>query len=659
MADADLIAALLLPLPPWLGFWIFRRKGRVGLSYGCFLGGILAVLALPWAHLTGLPVPTAQLGGALFGFTLYLQAQREGVAGIRRLAVGVGGATIFLALLLVRLHLPWVEVLRFWFGAALEALLWLICSDLAYRWTRGRHLELRMPVVGAVALGLGALAQSLLPARLPGLSWPAALLGGLLLGLVALQQLRWLREQGAWVEGRGQGLRLALALLESGGKAEAPPLALGLAPRQALWLVDDAGRVLESNGLLSRLVGLPRYRLRGYAVDSLFQGGELPVWEAIRSQVLQFGCAKVPATQVSEDGTFSQVTLEAVAFDRGMALLWLADPSPGALVLGGGTGLHRLGGGEDSRRLEANAMLALSTAIGRLAQEPLDGPLGRVAGMASGAFSRLAPAPERPGPLGARALLESQLPTLRQLLPTAGGTLTLRAQDLSLRVEATLLQRISTQLLLLALERGGRGELVLALDGVDLGGRGFALLQVEAADWEAPRPRHLFGLGWLRQAVVDAGGLLELEQDTTSVQPRVYLPVAASARPLEGPLLLGRTLWVVDRDPLVREALSDLVQRLGGQVQAFEGLRQLLRNSRGESQPDVLVLERTPRLERFHRALRSFQKEPIPTLVIGMGQPLPLNPAALGLQRLGFLDKPFGPEEFARSVLALLRGPAG
>lgn len=657
MADADLIAALLLPLPPWLGFWIFRRKGRVGLSYGYFLGGILALLALPWAHLTGLPVPTAQLGGALFGFTLYLQAQREGAAGIRRLAVGVGGATLFLLLLLLRLRLPWVEVFRFWFGAAVEAVLWLVCSDLAYRWTRGRNLELRMPMVGAVALGLGALAHALLPSRIPGLSWPAAILGGLLLGLVALQQLRWLRDQGAWVEGRGQGLRLALALLEPGGKAESPALALGLAPRQALWLVDDAGRVLESNGLLSRLVGLPRYRLRGYPVDSLFQGGETPVWEAIRSQILQFGCAKVPATQVSDDGSFSQVTLEAVAFDRGMALLWLVDPSPGALQLRGGTGLHQLGGGADSRRLEANARLALSAAIERLSLEPPDSPMGPMAGLAKAAAARLTPPPPMPEGLEAKPLLESLLPSLQRLLPSSGAALSLRVQPLPLRVEAGHLQRIATQLLLLALERNNQGELTLALDGVDLGGRGFALLHVEGGDRNTPQARPLFGLGWLRQAVVDAGGLLELEQDLRSVHPRVYLPVAASPRPLTGPLLKGRTLWVVDRDPLVREALTQLICRLGGQAQAFEGLRQLLHESRDGSPPHALVLERTARLERFHGALRAFQKVPIPTLVLGMGQPLPMNPAALGLQRLGFLDKPFEPDEFARSVLALLRGP--
>ncbi|HEY3399294.1 MAG TPA: hypothetical protein VGK03_01570 [Geothrix sp.] len=657
MAYADLISALLLPLPPWLGFWIFRRKGRVGLSYGYFLGGILAVLALPWAHLTGLPLPAAQLGGALFGFTLFLQAQREGVQGVRRLAVGVGGASLFLALLLIRLHLPWQEVLRFWIGAAIEALFWLVFSDLAYRWTGGRQLELRMPLVGAATLGVGALAQLLLPPGSPRLSWPSALLAGLLLGLVALQQLKWLREQGAWVEGRGRGLRLALALLEKAGPAELPGLALGLDPRQPLWLVDDQGRVLESNGPFSQLVGLPRYRLRGYPLDALFQGGETPVWEALRGQLLQFGSASLTATQVSEDGTFRHVALEASAFDRGMGLVWIADATPGTVALQGGSGSSHPGGDEERRRLNANAMLVLATASDRLLSDTPAGPLRQAAERVREAAARLSPPAAARGPLDARATLAAQLPGLRKILPP-GRTLDLRAADLSLAVDPAVLQRIATQLLLHALERRSREDLLLVLEPVDLGGHGFGLFQVEA-DGGAGWSRELFGLGWLRQSVLDAGGLLELEQVAHGgVRPRVYLPTFAPARPMEGPLLAGRTLWIVDRDPLARGALADVVQGLGGRVEAFEELTDLLRGSREQAQPDVLVLERTPKLERFHRTLRAFQKEPIPTLVVGMGQPLPVDPGSLGLSRIGFLEKPFESGAFARSVLALLRGPA-
>jgi FixJ family two-component response regulator len=127
-----------------------------------------------------------------------------------------------------------------------------------------------------------------------------------------------------------------------------------------------------------------------------------------------------------------------------------------------------------------------------------------------------------------------------------------------------------------------------------------------------------------------------------------------SARPLE-----GRHIWVVDQDSLAREALMTLIHLRGGHVQAYEDLRHLLRESRGQRQPDVLVLERTPRLERFHRSLRAFQKEPIPTLVMGMGQPLPVNPSSLGLRRLGFIEKPFRIGTFLESVMALLHQPPG
>jgi len=656
MAFADLISALLLPLPPWLGFWIFRRKGRVGLSYGYFLGGILAVLALPWAHLTGLPLPAAQLGAALFGFTIFLQAQREGVQGARRLAVGVGGATLFLALLLVRLHLPWQEVLHFWIGAALESLLWLILSDLAYRWAHGRQLELRMPIVGAATLGAGALAQALLPPGAPRLSWPSAILAGLLLGMVALQQLKWLREQGAWVEGRGQGLRMALALIEKTGPAELPGLAVGLDPRQPMWLVDDQGRVLESNGPFSQLMGLPRSRLRGYAMDALFQGGDLPVWQAVREQLIQFGSASVAATQVSEDGTFSEVILEAAAFDRGMGLVWIASPAAGALALQAGPAL-RSGGDEERRRLGANALLALAGASDRLRAEAPAGPLREASGRVREATLRLSPAAPSRGPVEGRAALEALLPGFRRILPPA-RKLDLQAADLSLGVEPEALKRIATQLLLHARERTGREDLVLTLEAADLGGHGFGLLYAATTGGAGTWSRDLFGLGWLRQSVLEAGGMLELEQDgRTGVRPRVYLPAAVSARPLEGALLSGRTLWIVDRDPLARGALVDLTRWLGGRAEPFEDLPQLLRGSRGQPQPDVLVLERTPKLERFHRSLRAFQKEPIPTLVIGMGQPLPMDPASLGLRRIAFLEKPFESIAFAQSVLALLRGP--
>jgi PAS domain-containing protein len=662
MAVADLIAALLLPLPPWLGFWIFRRKGRIGLSYGYFLGGILTMLALPWAHLASAPVPTTQLGGALFGFTLFLQAQREGVQGVRRLALGVGGATGFLVLLLVRLRLPWQEVPRFWGGAALEGLLWLLFSDLAYRWAKGRQLEVRMPLVGAAAMGMGALAQLLLPAGAARLPWAAALLAGILLGLVALQQLRWLRSQGAWVEGRGEGLRMALALLEQKALDPPPALTLGLDARQPMWLVDAQGRILESNGPFSQLAGLPRHRLRGYALDAIFQGGDTPVWEDLRNQLLQYGCGSVQATQVSEDGTFRQVGLEASTFDRGMALVWTRETATGSLSLSGGGSLES-GGAEEVRRRRANALLAMSAAMQRFQSEVPGGSLRSAVDQVEAAVARLEPSAssETSKPvLDGRMALARILPRIQQILP-AGGSLRLNAAELPLAVHEEVLGRIATHLALHALEHSPEGRLSLVLEPVDLGSRRFGLMHVQAAPGKTRRVSAIFGLAWLRQSVQDVGGLLELDQDAEGgIRPRVYLPTssgtvtAMSVRSLE-----GRHIWVVDQDALAREALMTLVRVAGGQAQAYEDLRGLLRDSRVQRQPDVLILERTPRLERFQRSLRAFQKEPIPTLVMGMGHPLPMNPNALGLRRLGFIEKPFPVGTFLESVLALLHQSNG
>lgn len=657
MGLQDLIAALLLPLPPWLGFWIFRWKGRVGLSYGYFLGGILAVLALPWPRISGHPVPTALLGSALFGFTLFLQAQREGVQGLRRLGVGVGGATLFELLLLLRLGLPWGTIPRFWAGALLESLLWLLLSDLAYRWTRGRFLEFRMPLVGACALGLGALAQRALPLDVPHLPWPAGLLGGLLLGLVALQQLRWLQAKGAWVEGRGQGFRTAMALLEQGRTPEAPVLAFDFDPRQPQWLVDEKGRVLESNGPFSRLVGLPRHRLRGYALNGLFQGGEIPVWEALRAQLLQQGFGRIQATQVSQDGAFQEVRLEAAVFDRGMALLWLADPAEGTLSLRTGGGFPGLGSDEAERRSALNALATLIPSAELVLAEAPSGPAAEAATRILEAAHRLRPSSgEAAGaPIEAAAVLAGLGPRFQAMLRT-GLRLEIDAAPLSLSIAPESLRRVATLLLLHAAERAKNG-LRLRLEAVNLGGRTWGVLSSEPTDPEGRLPRGMQGLGWLRGEVRAARGLVELEQDPQGgLRPRAYLPSGFPETPLPPKPLAGRRIWVADRDLLLRETLAALIRRNGGEATTFAELTDLLRGSRASDRPDALLLERTPQLERFHHALRKFQREPIPTLVMGEGQVLPLDPASLGLKRLGFVEKPLPEAELLHGLLALL-GP--
>jgi hypothetical protein len=662
MGMTDLLAAIMLPLPPWVGFWVYRRKGRVGLSYGYFLGGILAVLTLPWATMTGLPIPAPQLGGALFGFTLFLQAQREGAQGIRRLGVGVGGSTLFVLLLLLRLHLPLRGVIHFWGGALVEGLLWLLLSDLAFRLARGRQLEVRMPVVGASALVGGALLQFLLPAALPRLSLPAAGIAGVMLGWVALQQLRWLREQGAWVEGRGQGLRLALALIEKGSSTEGPALSLGLDPRQPMILLDAKGRILESNGPFNNQVGMARHRLRGYALNALFQGSDLPVWDSIRGQLEQYGCATLQATQVSEDGSFQGVTLQSSSFDRGMALLWVGDTVPGSLTLRGGEGAQTPAGEDAVRRHSLNALMALSLTQDQLARTSQASHWAEAAERLAMVASRLAPGRLQSldqATHEAGVVLERLQPKLHSLLP-ADCSLEVQADALPLRTPQDTLERIVIHLLLHALQGSSQAPLTLSMTRVDLGGRIYGLLQVQNA--QATPARTIFGQSWLRQAVMEAGGLLELDQDATKgLQPRVYLPVDVPSENTSPEALKGHCIWIVDQDPLAQETLKKMVELAGGEAVAFPDLRLLLAESRRQPAPAALVLERTRSLERYQRALRTFQKAPIPTLVMGMGQPLPINPADMGLRRLGFIEKPFSPTLMIESLLALLHasGPQG
>jgi hypothetical protein len=288
------------------------------------------------------------------------------------------------------------------------------------------------------------------------------------------------------------------------------------------------------------------------------------------------------------------------------------------------------------------------------------GPLREAVARLREAGTRLGQAVPLRATANGKAVLESLLPTFLPLLP-GGAELSLQADSLLLAADPTQLKRITTQLLLHARERAEGKGLCLSLTAVDLGGRCFGLLQVEPVAAGAGKAREFFGLGWLRQAVLEAGGLLELDQDGRgSLRPRVYLPAVGEPGQAPAPTALeSRTVWVVDQDPLVRGTLTDLVARLGGCALAFEDLRHMLRESHGQPPPDALVLERTPRLERFQRSLRAFGKAPAPTLVLGMGQPLPMNPASLGLRRIGFLEKPFAPETLAQSLLALLRPTEG
>jgi hypothetical protein len=659
MLPENWMLALLLPLPPWLGFWIFRRKGRVGLSYGYFLGGILALLTLPWPHLVGKPFPSAHMGGALFGFTLFLQAHREGGQGLRRLGVGVGGASIFSLLLMLQLEIPLQSLLAFWATAIGEALLWLLLSDLLYALTRGRWLQARMPAVGGLTLTLGSLMLRPWPDELPRLPWPAAALAGVLLGLVALQQLLWLRANGTWVEGRGEALRTALSLLERGEKPEGPSLAYTLEATQGMVLVNEKGLVLEANGPLARAVGFPRHQLRGYRLNQLVQGEGQAVWEDLQTQLLQHGCGKAGGTLADAEGGWAPVTLEAVAFDRNMALVWISSPEPATLALRGSRGSAVLLESQGTSIRLANTLGTILPAAEHILATTQEPETRTAAERILVAAQKVRPSTTDPDvELPALDAMDALIPWLQRMLPPhfkVGH----QGPDLLLRTSPESLKKIATHLLLHARQAITRGTLTLTLTPRVLGGRTWALMGVEVDGPPGRAPRELLGSAWLQEAVRMGRGMLELNQDPEGgLWPSIYLPVVAGPTLIESDPLRGRTAWIVDQDPGVRDALASLVVAQGGRAEAFGELKDMLRASRDLPAPDLLVLERTSQLMRFHRALRGFQREPLPTLVLGNGEALPVNPGSLGLRRLGFLDKPFPSQEFIQSLLALL-SPTG
>lgn len=655
----DLLFALLLPLPPWLGFLIFRRKGRVGLSYGYFLGGILAVLSLPWPEIAGQRMPSAFMGGCLFGFTLFLQAHREGPHGLRRLALGVGGASTFAAILGWQMGLSLHSFAVFWVGSIIEGLLWLLLFDLGFRLTRGKWLQLRIPVTGGVAMLLGTLTHHFLPFNTTSLLPWASMLAGILLGLVALQQLLWLREQGIWVEGRGDGFKIALAMLEQQATPENLSLAYGLDAAQPMLLLNEKGEVLECNGAFGRLVGLPRHQLIGYELVALFQGRDRTVWDDLRSQIQQTGKGRTPATLVSHEGSYQDVTLEATPFDRNMALMWVADRAEGTLSLRIPQGaLVEKTDSEATRREMVNALGTIQPAAEHILKTTTEESTRRAAELIMVAAGRLQPgalASRNYSPLEAGETLQAWLPKLQKMMPP-GIKVDFRAVPLLLRIPKEALERIVTHLALHGRQALKKGTVTLTLESPILGGRHWGLLSLELDGEPGAKVQNLLGLGWMQEQVSSFRGMLELIQEPGgNVWPSIFLPLAEDAPPSLGSPLLLRQVWIVDQDPLVQEALTELVQRAGGEGLAFWDLKDLLKASRSLEPPHILVLERTPKLERFQRAMRGFQREPIPTLVVGDGNAVPVSPLGLGLTRIGFLQKPFSGQEFIQSILALLQ----
>ena len=670
MNSRDLLFALLLPVPPWLGFLIYRYRGRVGIAYGYFLGGILAMLALPWPQM-GKDLPSPHLGGALLGFTLFIAVHLDGGKGMRRLVYGVGGATFFIWLTGGRMGLDMRSVFAFWAMALMDAGLWLLLSDLGYRVTQGRWLAVRMPVTAGLAFLIATDLFRNLPLGASPLSWFASLLAGVLLGLVALQQLLWLRRQGIWVEGRGDGFRVAMAALEGDKPAEGPSLAYAIEARQPMFLVNEKGMLLETNTAFSRLVGFPRNQIRGFLLQDLFQGRDAPAWEDLQEKLRRDFKGSAQATLVRKDSSFQNVRLEAVAFDRNLALVWIADPQPGTLALRGelDAALQTpVLGVQEAGRLAENALGTILPAVEQILEETWNARTRDAAERIMVAAQRLAPAAgRRPGGAAlprvqAAQAMEALLPRLQKMLPPE-FTAAHRTPPLTLFMEPEALQRIATQILLHGRQGLAQGTITLAMAPVFLGNRSWALLTLELTGRPSRWEGDFLGLTWLQDTVREALGILEMEHDGRGfLWPRIFLPCQGLEPDPASRFLNGRSVWIIDQDPQVRGLLCGLVRDAGGEALAHAGLRPFLEGLRRNTLPDILVLERTGRLERFQARLRRLAgpaaeaREPR-ILLLGDGRPWAAGDGSNregGASRVILLGKPFPGQNFLQCLLALL-----
>ena len=112
----------------------------------------------------------------------------------------------------------------------------------------------------------------------------------------------------------------------------------------------------------------------------------------------------------------------------------------------------------------------------------------------------------------------------------------------------------------------------------------------------------------------------------------------------------------------MREALCGLVRGAGGEVQSHTGLRPFLESARRHALPDILVLERTGRLERFQSRLRRLGGRDVPAiLLLGDGRAWSQGDGSNregGPSRVILLEKPFPGQNFQQCLLALLFEPA-
>jgi signal transduction histidine kinase/ActR/RegA family two-component response regulator len=147
---------------------------------------------------------------------------------------------------------------------------------------------------------------------------------------------------------------------------------------------------------------------------------------------------------------------------------------------------------------------------------------------------------------------------------------------------------------------------------------------------------------------------------TVLLQPTGALPALTEVPPGDPLPLRGQTIWLLDDDDAVREALSDRLSAWGAQVRQHARLAELDDTlTAGVPPPDWLLTDhRLPEGDGTMAVARvRLRWGPVPTLLI-TGDTAPAAMALLAAQALDVLHKPFRPEDLlARLQPRAPRGP--
>src|SRR5579859_2801004 len=111
------------------------------------------------------------------------------------------------------------------------------------------------------------------------------------------------------------------------------------------------------------------------------------------------------------------------------------------------------------------------------------------------------------------------------------------------------------------------------------------------------------------------------------------------------------TVFVVDDDPSIREALSSLIRSVKLRVETFASAQEFLRRGRPET-PVCLVLDiRLPGLNGLELQQHLIRKRiPIPIIFITGHGDIPMSVRAIKAGALEFLTKPFHKGDLLRAI---------